>query len=79
MLSRGFGDQLSDIFSILPTDVQIILCSATMPVEVLHLVNKLMKNPIRIRLEAPELTLEGVRQFYIRVEKEVKFVPTTSE
>ena len=31
MLSRGFKDQIQDIFKFLPGDIQIALFSATMP------------------------------------------------
>merc|ERR1719263_1164729 len=37
MLSRGFKDQIYDIFQYLPAAVQVCLFSATMPVEVLML------------------------------------------
>lgn len=31
-----------------------------------------MREPIRILVKKEELTLEGIRQFYINVEKEVR-------
>lgn len=45
--------------------------SATMPQEVLEVTSKFMRDPIRILVKKEELTLEGIRQFYINVEKEV--------
>ena len=36
MLSRGFKDQIYDVFQNLPTTTQVILLSATMPAEVLE-------------------------------------------
>ncbi|CRK93798.1 CLUMA_CG007326, isoform A [Clunio marinus] len=36
MLSRGFKDQIHDVFRMIPSDVQVILLSATMPNEVLE-------------------------------------------
>ena len=70
MLSRGFKDQIYDIFRLLPTSTQVILLSATMPVEVLDVTTKFMRDPIRILVKKDELTLEGIRQFYIAVDKE---------
>jgi len=70
MLSRGFKDQIYDIFKRLPTNVQVILLSATMPVEVLEVTKKFMREPIRILVKKEELTLEGIKQFYINVDKE---------
>eukprot|EP00042_Codosiga_hollandica_P037580 m.298062 g.298062 ORF g.298062 m.298062 type:complete len:397 (+) comp55173_c0_seq1:48-1238(+) len=70
MLSRGFKDQIYDIFRLLPSTTQVVLLSATMPAEVLDVTKKFMRNPIRILVKKEELTLEGIRQFYVAVEKE---------
>jgi len=70
MLSTGFKDSIYDIFQLLPADTQVVLLSATMPVEVLEVTKKFMRDPIRILVKRDELTLEGIRQFYIAVEKE---------
>ena len=35
MLSLGFKDQIYDVFRLLPSEIQVILISATMPVDVL--------------------------------------------
>uniref|UniRef100_A0A3B1KFC3 RNA helicase n=1 Tax=Astyanax mexicanus TaxID=7994 RepID=A0A3B1KFC3_ASTMX len=70
MLSRGFKDQIYEIFQKLPSSTQVVLLSATMPVEVLEVTTKFMREPVRILVKKDELTLEGIRQFYINVEKE---------
>lgn len=99
MLSRGFKDQIYDIFQELPTDIQVtllhilvsqtcthllatlphtvflmqvVLLSATMPVDVLDVTTNFMRDPIRILVKKEELSLEGIRQFYIDVCKEVR-------
>lgn len=74
MLSRGFKDQIYEVFRSLPNDVQVVLLSATMPAEVLEVTKKFMLEPIRILIKKEELTLEGIRQFYIAIEKEVCFI-----
>lgn len=71
MLSRGFKDQIYEVFKNLPNDVQVVLLSATMPAEVLDVTKKFMRDPIRILIKKEEITLEGIRQFYIMIEKEV--------
>ena len=43
-----------------------------MPTDVLEVTKKFMREPIRILVKKEELTLEGIRQFYINVEKEVR-------
>jgi translation initiation factor 4A len=63
MLSTGFKDSIYDIFQLLPADTQVVLLSATMPVEVLEVTKKFMRDPIRILVKRDELTLEGIRQF----------------
>ena len=50
---------------------QVILLSATMPTDVLEVTKRFMRNPIRILVKKEELTLEGIKQFFILVEKEV--------
>ncbi|XP_037910354.1 eukaryotic initiation factor 4A-like isoform X1 [Hermetia illucens] len=70
MLSRGFKDQIHDVFMMLPRDVQVILLSATMPADVLEVSKYFMRNPVRILVKRDELTLEGIKQFYVNVEKE---------
>lgn len=70
MLSRGFKDQIYDVFKYLPAEVQVILLSATMPPDVLEVTKKFMRDPIRILVKKEELTLEGIRQFYVMVEKD---------
>ena len=42
-----------------------------MPADVLEVTKKFMRNPVRILVKKEQLTLEGIKQFYIGVEKEV--------
>ncbi|KAJ1658393.1 translation initiation factor eIF4A [Dispira simplex] len=70
MLSRGFKDQIYNVFQMLPPSIQVVLLSATMPAEVLEVTGKFMRDPVRILVKRDELTLEGIRQFYVAVEKE---------
>lgn len=70
MLSRGFTDQIYEVFQLLPSGVQVVLLSATMPADVLEVTKRFMRDPVRILVKRDELTLEGIKQFYILVEKE---------
>ncbi|CAF96237.1 unnamed protein product, partial [Tetraodon nigroviridis] len=70
MLGQGFKDQIYEIFHKLPTNVQLVLLSATMPAEVLEVTKKFMRDPKKILVKKEELTLEGIRQFYVNTEKE---------
>ena len=73
MLSRGFKEQIHDVFTKMPYNIQVILLSATMPKEVLDVTLKFMRDPVRILVKKEELTLEGIKQFYVMVNKEVNF------
>lgn len=79
MLSRGFKDQIYDVFQLLPPSTQVVLLSATMPQDVLEVTTKFMRDPIRILVKRDELTLEGIKQFYIAVEKEEWKLDTLSD
>lgn len=70
MLSRGFKEQIYDVFQFMPSTCQVGLFSATMPQDVLEMTDKFMRDPIRILVKKDELTLEGIKQFYVGIEKE---------
>lgn len=70
MLDRGFKEQIYDIYRYLPAACQVVLMSATLPTTVLEMTHKFMNDPVRILVRRDELTLAGIRQFYICCEKE---------
>ncbi|KDP34074.1 hypothetical protein JCGZ_07645 [Jatropha curcas] len=70
MLSRGFKDQMYDIFQLLPSKIQVGVFSATMPPEALEITRKFMNKSVRILVKRDKLTLEGIKQFHVNVEKE---------
>ncbi|KAJ4894061.1 DEAD-box ATP-dependent RNA helicase 2 [Raphanus sativus] len=70
MLSRGFKDQIYDVYRYLPPDLQVCLVSATLPHEILEMTSKFMTEPVKILVKRDELTLEGIKQFFVAVEKE---------
>jgi translation initiation factor 4A len=59
MLSRGFKEQIYNVFKFMPETVQCTIFSATMPLEVLEVTDKFMREPTRILVKKDELTLEG--------------------
>jgi len=70
MLSVGFKEQIYNIFRTLHPEVQVCLFSATMPPEILELTKKFMRDPVRILVKKDELTLEGINQFYVPLERD---------
>jgi translation initiation factor 4A len=74
MLSEGFIDQIHEIFIKLPQTSKTALFSATMNENFFGITKKFMNKPIKILIKTEKLTLEGIKQFYINVEKhEYKF------
>ena len=72
MLSKGFLDNIREIISLIPTTTKILLFSATMPKEIIDMTTKFMKDPARSLVKNEELTLEGIKQYYVFLKKEDK-------
>ncbi|KAI6189720.1 RNA helicase [Aphelenchoides bicaudatus] len=70
MLSKGFKEQLYDIYRYLPPGVQVVLLSATLPHDVLEMTSKFMTDPVRVLVKRDELTLDGIKQFFVAVDRE---------
>jgi ATP-dependent RNA helicase len=70
MLSKGFKEQIYDIYRYLPSQTQIVVVSATLPQEVLDITAKFMVEPVQVLVKRDELTLEGIRQFFVDVERD---------
>ncbi|KAM0892032.1 hypothetical protein ACQ4PT_026012 [Festuca glaucescens] len=70
MLNKGFKEQIYDIYRYLPPELQVVLVSATLPNDILEITSKFMTDPVRILVKRDELTSEGIKQFFVAVEKE---------
>jgi len=70
MLNKGFKEQIYDVYRYLAPGTQVVLLSATLPHEILEMTSKFMTDPIRILVKRDELTLEGIKQFFVAVERE---------
>lgn len=68
LLSSGFKEQVYNIFQYLSPDVQVVLVSATLPESMNNVIDKIMRNPIKISVKREMLTLEGIAQYYIAVD-----------
>ena len=47
-----------------------MVVSATLPQEILDMTNKFMNDPVRILVKRDEITLDGIKQFFVAVEKD---------
>lgn len=70
MFSKGFKVQVFKIIKYIPKSSNIAFFSATLPKEILKIIELFMNNPTRILVKKDELTLEGIKQFYIAVDEE---------
>ena len=68
MLSQGFKEQVYDIFQYFNSDIQVALFSATLSPQIQPIIDKIMRNPIKITMKTEMLTLEGISQFFVAVE-----------
>ena len=62
VLNMGFREEVEHILELLPGKRQNILFSATMDAEVEILTQKLLKEPVKIQVEAPNFTPELIAQ-----------------
>ena len=71
MLSSGFKEQVHNIFNLLPQKIQKALFSASMPNTINELINKFVTNPIKIIVKSEQLTLDGIKQYFVNLENDV--------
>ena len=65
MLSYGFKEQIYNIFQVLSPEMQVLLFSATMPEELKLISQKFMRDPVEIYVKQEQLSLQGIKQFYV--------------
>ena len=66
MLDMGFIPDIERIMKLLPPRRQTLFFSATMPNEIVRLVNTFMKDPERVEVTRPAQTAETIDQFIVR-------------
>lgn len=72
MLSRGFLENIKEVIKHITETAQICLFSATMPKEIVQLTTQFMNDPAKILVKKEQLTLDGIRQFFIPLKREWK-------
>ena len=71
LLSVDFQPIIEKIFYTLPKDKQVLLFSATFPLEVKTFKDRYISNAVEVNL-MEELTLKGVTQYYVYLEEKQK-------
>ena len=67
ILSKGFKETIVQIIRFIKKDAQICLFSATIPEEIIEISKHFMNEPKHLLVKKEELTLEGIKQFFINV------------
>lgn len=70
LLSNDFKNQIYNIFQYMPDNIQVALFSATLPNDLMNITKKFMRNPIEILVKSEQLTLEGIKQYYIALDSD---------
>lgn len=71
MLEDRFYKQVMCILEIgFPKSTKVALFSATMPKEVMEVADKLLQDPVRILIPPEQVSLDGIKQFKVDLEKE---------
>lgn len=79
MLSKGFKDQIYNIFQYLSKDLQLVLFSATMPEDILKLTQKIMRDPVKITIEKEKLNLECIKQYFVALNDDLNKYDTLKD
>lgn len=70
MLGLGFLEQINEIIKTIPPLCQIALFSATISPEIIKLTEHIMNDPVKILVKKENLTLEGIKQYYVSCQNE---------
>lgn len=72
MLAMGFIEQVEEILEYAPKERTTMLFSATMPIEIMDVCWKYMRDPEEIRLESKTKTVDKIKQLYYSVKPSEK-------
>jgi len=77
LCEAGSCHALSEIIQRVPKDAQICLFSATMNDETIDIADQIMHgDPFKVAIKPEELTLDGIKQFYVKLESEASKLDT---
>ncbi|SHK28985.1 ATP-dependent RNA helicase DeaD [Hathewaya proteolytica DSM 3090] len=72
MLNMGFREDIEVILQSIDHDIQKLLFSATMKKNIMEIVKEYLKDPVKVKIEAKELTTPNITQKYICVKEDDK-------
>jgi ATP-dependent RNA helicase RhlE len=72
MLDMGFIHDVKKVIKLLPEKRQTMFFSATMPSDIQHLADSILRNPVRVEVTPVSSTAEKIEQCHYRVDKNNK-------
>ncbi|GHV07790.1 DEAD-box ATP-dependent RNA helicase RhpA [Campylobacterota bacterium] len=69
MLDMGFLDDIKEIFKFLPQERQTLMFSATMPAPIKELAQRILRDPVSVKVTAEETTNKDIAQQYHVIEE----------
>lgn len=71
MLSQGFSEKIRIMFQdYFPYEMQVVLFSATMPLEIVKMSERFMNKPVHLLMKTEDLTLQCIQQYFIPVQND---------
>jgi len=71
MLEDRFKEQVMCILQLgFPEKTKVALFSATVPEDLIEVANNILQNPVKILIPPEQVTLDGIKQYYVYVENE---------
>ncbi len=70
LLTGSFKEEIKKILEGLSENVQICLFSATLNSDVIALSNHILNDPVQILIKKEKMTLDGIKQTYVRVQNQ---------
>ncbi len=67
MLNMGFREDIEEILGYVPEERQTVLFSATMPKAILDITEKYQNDPVHVKIESSQRTVELIDQYYFEV------------
>ncbi|MDH8677985.1 DEAD/DEAH box helicase [Fusibacter bizertensis] len=67
MLNMGFREDIELVMNEVDHEIQTLLFSATMPKEILNIINKYQRNPEILKVTHTELTTPNIKQVYLEM------------
>jgi ATP-dependent RNA helicase DeaD len=67
MLNMGFREDIEEVLSNTPEQRQVVLFSATMPPSIMAITNEYQNDPVTVKIESKNKTVDLIKQYYVNV------------